>query len=113
MKNRFAAACAIAMSVLGSFATAPAAFANPFPDADLEQGKAYHEKLCVACHTRRFGGAEGSGAYLRDNRRVHRPEALTQMLTACTTNLGLDLFPEDEYHIAGYLNQRFYRFGLE
>ncbi|WP_217125804.1 cytochrome c [Hydrogenophilus thiooxidans] len=87
--------------------------ANPFPDANVAQGKAYHEELCVECHTRRFGGEEGSGAYLRENRRVKTPEALTQMLTACTTALKLELFPEDEYHIAGYLNQRFYRFGLK
>ena len=87
--------------------------ADPFPNANLEQGQAFHDELCVACHTRRFGGEEGSGAYLRENRRVKSPDALTQMLTACTTNLRLELFPEDEYHIAGYLNRRFYRFGLE
>ncbi|MCX7946619.1 MAG: hypothetical protein N2557_06575 [Hydrogenophilus sp.] len=86
---------------------------DPFPGADLKAGKAYHDRFCVECHTRRFGGEEGSNVYWRENRRATHPEALRQMLTICTSNLNLDLFPEDEHHIAGYLNHRFYRFGLK
>ncbi len=93
-------------------ASAPLVHADPFPGANIAKGKEYHEKLCVECHTRRFGGEEGSGAYLRNPRRANNPDGLKQMLSACTAMLNLDLFPEDEHDIAGYLNRRFYRFGL-
>ena len=86
------------------------ALASPFADADLDEGRRHHETLCIACHAERFGGEDGSNIYTRADRRVHSPSALEQQLTACTTMLNLDLFPEDEYHIAGYLNQRFYQF---
>ncbi len=86
------------------------AAANPFPDADLEEGHEYHETLCIACHAERFGGERGSNIYTRADRRVSSPDGLLQQLTACTTMLNLDLFPDDEYHIAGYLNKHFYKF---
>jgi len=110
MLNRNTHAFLLATMLL---AAAESASANPFPEADVTKGKAYHEELCVACHTRRFGGEEGGNVYLRENRRAKNPEGLRQMLSACTSALNLDLFPEDEAHIAGYLNQRFYRFGLK
>lgn len=84
--------------------------ANPFPDADLDAGEEMHMDLCVACHVERFGGDQGSNAYTRADRRVKTPSGLAQQLTACTTMLNLDLFPEDEHHIAGFLNEHFYKF---
>lgn len=92
------------------FALANPALANPFPDADIEEGHATHETQCVSCHTGQFGGEGGSEIYTRDDRRINSPSGLLQQLTACTTMLNLDLFPEDEYHIAGFLNKHFYKF---
>ncbi len=86
------------------------ASASPFADADLELGHTFHEDMCVACHAQRFDGEKGSSVYTRTDRRVQSPGALTQQLTACTAMLNLDLFPEDEFHIAGYLNKHFYKF---
>lgn len=86
------------------------AFANPFPDANLEQGEETHMAICVQCHMERFGGEGGSHIYTRADRRVTSPSGLTQQLTACTTMLNLDLFPEDEHHLAGFLNKHFYKF---
>lgn len=85
-------------------------FADPFPDADLEQGEQTHMEICVQCHMEKFGGEGGSDIYTRPDRRVTSPSALSQQLTACTTMLNLDLFPEDEHHLAGFLNKHFYKF---
>ncbi|WP_345792227.1 hypothetical protein AAG895_11925 [Thauera sp. JM12B12] len=86
------------------------ALADPFPGADHAAGKDMHTRLCVECHERNFSGEDGSAIYLRPDRRVTTPSALSQQLTACTTMLNLDLFPEDEHHLAGYLNKLYYRF---
>ena len=87
-----------------------AAHADPFPGADHAQAMDMHKRMCVECREQRFGGEEGSAIYLRPDRRVSSPSALSQQLTACTTMLNLDLFPEDEHHLAGYLNSKYYRF---
>lgn len=87
----------------------PAA-ADPFAEADIKLGGEMHGKLCVACHEQKYGGKDGSDIYVRVDRRVNSPSALSQQLTACTTMLNLDLFPEDEMHIAGYLNKNYYKF---
>lgn len=87
-----------------------AAFAGAFPDADPHEGQSLHSDKCVACHERDFGGEEGSAIYLRPDRKVQSISALKSQLTACTTMLSLDLFPEDEANIGAYLNQTYYKF---
>jgi hypothetical protein len=87
-----------------------AVHADPFPDADHAAGKDMHTRMCVECHERSFGGEDGSAIYLRPDRRITTPSALSQQVTTCTTMLKLDLFPEDEHHLAGYLNKRYYKF---
>ena len=84
--------------------------ADPFPGADHALAKDMHKRMCVECHEQRFGGEDGSAIYLRPDRRVSSPSALSQQLTACTTMLNLDLFPEDEHHLAGYLNSNYDKF---
>ncbi len=84
--------------------------ADPFAGADLAAGEKMHDELCIACHVERFGGENGSAIYTRPDRRVSTASALTQQLTVCTTQLDLPLFPEDERHIAAYLNKHFYKF---
>ena len=78
--------------------------------ADLAAGKDMHARLCVECHERKYGGEDGSAIYLRPDRRVTTPSALSQQVTTCTTMLKLELFPEDEHHLAGYLNKLYYKF---
>lgn len=87
-----------------------AAGADPFPDADHAAAKDLHTRMCVECHERQFSGEDGSAIYLRPDRRVTTPSALSQQLTTCTTMLNLELFPEDEHHLAGYLNTLYYKF---
>ncbi|MFT3757955.1 cytochrome c [Thauera sp.] len=84
--------------------------ANPFPDGDPVEGEKMHAAQCVECHARQFGGEDGSAIYTRADRRVKTASALSQQLTTCTTMLKLDLFPEDEQHLAAYLNQHYYKF---
>ncbi|WP_341645157.1 c-type cytochrome [Thauera sp. SDU_THAU2] len=91
-------------------AAALSANANPFPDGDPAEGKAMHAKHCVECHARQFGGEDGTEIYTRFERRVTTASALAQQITTCTTMLNLDLFPEDEQHLAAYLNQHYYKF---
>lgn len=100
----------IALATAVGIALALPAQANPFPDADIATGQQTHASQCVACHEQKFGGPDGSAIYTRTDRRVTTPSALSQQLTACTTMLNLDLFPEDEMHLAGYLNKHYYKF---
>lgn len=95
--------------IAGLFATGGAQ-ADPFAGADVEAGEFIHADQCVACHTAKFGGPDGSNAYTRADRRVTSPDSLLQQLTACTTVLNLGLFPEDERDIAAYLNKHYYKF---
>ena len=99
----------IAASIALANLAAPAV-ADPFPGADLAVAKQMHAAQCVECHAKRFGGEDGSEIYTRFERRVTTPSGLAQQLTACTTMLNLDLFPEDERNIAGYLNKQYYKF---
>jgi hypothetical protein len=69
-----------------------------------------HAAHCVECHAKRFGGEDGSDIYTRFERRVTTASALAQQITTCTTMLNLDLFPEDEQHLAAYLNKHYYKF---
>jgi len=96
--------------LIGLLVASTAAGAEAFPHADAGEGKALHADKCVACHEKDFGGAEGSAIYLRPDRKVHSVSALKSQLTACTTMLSLDLFPEDEANIGAYLNNTYYKF---
>jgi hypothetical protein len=98
-----------ATAVLGLILSSTA-WAEPFAGADLIQGQALHGKHCISCHSQSHGGAEGSNIYLRPDRKVKSASALSQRITLCITMLKLDLFPEDELNLAGYLNSRYYKF---
>jgi mono/diheme cytochrome c family protein len=99
----------------------PIAFASTllvFADAATAQnesapynaGKALVDKDCVGCHAQRFGG-DPDRMYLRPDRRVKTPAQLLAQVQACNTNLGKGYFPEEEEHIAMYLNLEFYKFA--
>jgi mono/diheme cytochrome c family protein len=89
--------------------SAPLALAAPFDKGDARQGKATHEKQCVGCHIAKFGG-DGSKIYTRADHRVKTASALGQQITTCNAMLGSNLFPEDELHLAAYLNGQYYKF---
>jgi mono/diheme cytochrome c family protein len=76
---------------------------------DARRGQAMVERDCNACHARRFDG-DASRIYLRADRKVTTPAQLAAQITYCNTELGTGYFPEDEQHIAAYLNERYYHF---
>lgn len=86
------------------------AFANPFPKGDPKIGeKLAKEKNCEACHIKIMGG-DGSGIYTRKGRLINTPQALLQRVGACSAQTNAGWFPEEEMHVAAYLNEKFYKF---
>jgi len=77
-------------------------------DGDAARGRALAEKDCNGCHVRQFGSVER--IYLREDRRVRTPAQLQAQVAYCNTQLGTGYFPDEEAHIAAWLDQQYYRF---
>ena len=103
--QRLAALLACALFAL--LATWSLAFAQPRGDAAV--GETMHAKDCVACHVRRLGG-DGTAMYTRADRKVTTPEKLKAQVAVCNAELGTNYFPDEEEHIAAYLDLRYYKF---
>jgi len=89
---------------------APAQTPDIFRDADLALGeKLLQEHKCSACHARKVGG-DGSAIY-RPKGRINNPSLLRGMVDYCSTELNLQLFPEDVSAVAAVLQRDHYRFG--
>lgn len=85
------------------------AHADPFPGADLANGKDInYSKRCAACHTEKTTRDEAF-IYQRDDRKVKTLYDLRRYVSLCNMELKLELFPEDERDVAAYLNQQFYK----
>lgn len=87
---------------------APAS-ANPFSKGDATIGKTLHDKSCLSCHVSMVGG-DGSAIYSRLERKVKTSAQLQARIRACNTNAGANWFPDEENHVAAYLNQQYYHF---
>jgi mono/diheme cytochrome c family protein len=99
-------------NLMGLFAAAvlsTSVHAAPPAKADPAIGKTLHNKSCVSCHASMFGG-DGSQIYSRDNRKIKTAKQLAARVSACNANSGAGWFPEDEAHVAAYLNQQYYQF---
>ena len=81
----------------------------PFPKGDATLGAPLATKDCVACHARRFDG-DADRIYLRAERKVRTPAQLAAQISFCNTELGTGYFPDEEEHIAAFLNQTYYHF---
>ena len=80
-----------------------------FRDADLALGtQLLAEHRCAECHSRKLGG-DGSAIY-RPLGRISTPGALRGMVQQCSTELNLQLFPEEVTAVAAVLNRDHYRF---
>ena len=100
-----AAMLAAAVPVYGAVAMAPAPFAN----GNAELGKPLNDKSCVNCHARRYDG-DADRIYFRADRRVHTRSQLLAQVSYCNAQLNTGYFPDEEEHIAAYLNKQYYRF---
>ena len=76
---------------------------------DPKLGKPLHDKQCVACHVKLFGG-DGSGMYTRKPRLINDAAALGQRVAACAAQTNAGWFPEDEAHVTAWVNQNWYKF---
>ncbi|HUX29067.1 MAG TPA: cytochrome c [Thiobacillus sp.] len=83
--------------------------AHAAPVADSKAGKILHDKACISCHARMFGG-DGSKIYTRADRKIQNAQQLAARISGCNANTGAGWFPEDEAHVAAYLNQQYYKF---
>lgn len=88
----------------------PALIAPAFGAVDAARGKALHDKQCVSCHVKRYGG-DGAQMYLRPDRLIRDRKALSLRVAACNAMINAGLFPDDEADITAYLAQQYYKFA--
>jgi cytochrome c553 len=69
---------------------------------DAAQGKAVHDKQCVACHD--------SSVYTRANRRVKSPEGLIGQVNNCVRQTDAKLDRDQVNGLVKYLDESFYKF---
>ena len=103
MKYRLLASCAalLAVSVAG---------AAPFPKGDPKTGKVLFDKArCDACHASMMGG-DGARLFTRPDHKINSADALLKQVKFCAAQVGAQWFPEEEEHVAAYLNQQYYKF---
>ena len=104
-------ATALLAVALCAFANALSAQAQPAPFSagNTVTGRSMVDRDCVGCHAQRFSG-DPDQMYKRADRRIKTPAQLLAQVQGCNVNLGKGYFPEEEEHIAAYLNLEFYKF---
>jgi hypothetical protein len=103
----------LALALLGLMAAWPCARAGdavPWADGDATRGATLVQRDCDACHARRFDG-DPAQIYLREDRKVRSPAQLATQITYCSTELNTGYFPDEEAHVAAFLDARYYHFG--
>jgi len=99
----------ILMVLLAAAILSPGVHAVPFAKGDPKTGKTLHDKACINCHASMLGG-DGSRIYTRADRKTKNAEQLAARISGCNANTGAGWFPEDEAHVAAYLNRQYYKF---
>ena len=82
---------------------------EPWGKVDLGSAKPLHDKSCVACHVRMYGG-DGSKMYIRDGRLLSTKLDILQRVASCNAMVSSGWFPEEEGAVAAWLNQNYYHF---
>lgn len=83
--------------------------ADPWGHVDLSIAPALHEKKCIGCHARMYGG-DGSTMYTRDGRVLSNKLEVLQRVASCSSVMNAHWFPEEEGSVAAWLNQHYYHF---
>ncbi len=91
-------------------ATLPA-LAPAAPSAE-EGRKLVEATKCETCHQNKVYGPVGT-VYLRKDRKVTSWPKLKAQVALCNSELNLGLFPEDEEHVAAFLNGAYYKLPLK
>lgn len=81
----------------------------PWGQVDMQAAPELHQKSCVACHARMYGG-DGSKMYTRDGRMLSNRLELLQRVAGCNAQMNAGWFPEEEGSVAAWLNKLYYRF---
>lgn len=77
--------------------------------ADAAEGEKLVQKYkCEACHESKVYGPPGS-IYTRKDRKVTTWPKLKSQVEACNTMLNVGMFPDDEEHVATWLNATYYK----
>lgn len=77
------------------------------PNAN-EGRKLVQTHKCETCHQEKVYGPVGT-IYLRQDRKVTSWAKLKSQVAACNTMLNTGMFPEEEEHIAAFLNEAYYK----
>lgn len=86
------------------------AAAEPYPKGDPVVGRKLAAAAnCAKCHSDRVGG-DGSLMYTRPERKVKNTRQLLTQVGVCNTQLNTGWFPEEEEHVAAFLNHDYYKF---
>ena len=99
------------LSIIALLALMPLA-ANaeePWGKVNLKTAKPLHDKACVSCHVRMYGG-DGSKMYTRDGRLLSTRLDVLQRVASCNAMVSSGWFPEEEASVAAWLNQQYYHF---
>ncbi len=100
----------MAFAAVGALLLAGSAFAAPFPKGDPKAGKVLFDNAkCNACHASLMGG-DGTRLFTRAERKISSADALLKQVKFCAAQVGAQWFPEEEEHVAAYLNQQYYKF---
>ncbi len=92
------------------FAAVMLAIAPAFAAGDVAVGrKLVDDRKCETCHHNKTLG-DAKAVYLRKDRKVTSLEKLKAQVALCNSELNLQLFPDEEEHIAAYLNTTYYKF---
>jgi mono/diheme cytochrome c family protein len=102
---------ALAVSATGLGAQTPSGVQpKPFAAGDPAAGKVLVDADCIDCHAKRFNG-NADQMYVRADHKIKTPDQLLAQVRACNTQLGKSYFPEEEEHVAAYLNLKYYKFA--
>lgn len=82
---------------------------EPWGKVDRSSAPGLHEKACVSCHVRMYGG-DGSKMYTRDGRMLSTQLDVLQRVAACNSQMSSGWFPEEEGAVAAWLNDTYYHF---
>ena len=98
------------LAIIGALMLVGFALAAPFPKGDPKVGKNLFDKAkCDACHASLMGG-DGSRLFTRPEHKVKSADALLKRVKFCANQVGAQWFPDEEEHVAAYLNQQYYKF---
>jgi mono/diheme cytochrome c family protein len=89
-------------TLLGLFVLAFSTSAYAALPGNAAEGKKLHDANCTGCH--------GSSVYTRKDRKIQSAEALRSRINDCAHGAKKSLTPEEQDHIAKYLNETFYKF---